>query len=129
MLNKLFENNNEMKLTRKEQRQLDKQIKEQEKAQSDLNHYLKVNNIEDLKDISENDSKILYDISKGVALDEAAEVARLLSGNEVVNLRAVNNKLDVQTKQNWIMIRQLAKLNDNLEKLNNNYYKVNINKR
>lgn len=123
MLNKLFENNNEMKLTRKEQKQLDKQIKKQEKAQSDLNHYLKVNNIEDLKDISENDSKILHDISKSVALDEAAEVARILSKDEVSHLRRINDKLDVQTKQNWIMIRQLTKLNDNLEKLNNNYHK------
>ena len=88
-----------------------KSSEEKEKLHEDFVNYY------NLKSLDQDDLQMLKRISSNMAGNGWAEVSLFFSGSNEDRMKI--NRLGCIQEQNWIIINQLVKLNNNIEKLIN----------
>lgn len=94
----------------KEEKDLEKQAKEQEKIEKFLNHY-------NLDDIDERDQANILDLAGQDRALSFLDAGTFLSGDEKDFLQQIAYQQQLIRDQNFLMIKQLDRLNKSLEKL------------
>lgn len=92
----------------------EKEKEKQEKEEKEFNKLLEKYN---LKSLDQDDLQMLKRISSNMAGNGWAEVSLFFSGSNEDRMKI--NRLGCIQEQNWIIINQLVKLNNNIEKLIN----------
>lgn len=86
-----------------------KEEKQQEKMNEFMERY-------QLEDIDEKDLVVLQRIANDLMSNKLIQEGRVLAFADVVE-QAKISYLSILTEQNWMIIRQLSRLNKNIEKL------------
>lgn len=94
----------------KEEKDLEKQAKEKEKIEKFLNYY-------NLDDIDERDRANILDMARQDSALSLLDTGTFLSGDEKDFLQQIAYQQQLIRDQNFLMIKQLDRLNKNLEKL------------
>lgn len=94
----------------KEEKELEKQQKDKETIEKFINLY-------NLGDIDERDLKNLYDIAKRKKSLNLIDTGNFLMANEKDYLQQIAWQQNLIFEQNLLIIKQLDRLNKNLEKL------------
>lgn len=94
----------------KEEKDLEKQAKEKEKIEKFLNCY-------NLDDIDERDRANILDMARQDSALSLLDTGTFLSGDEKDFLQQIAYQQQLIRDQNFLMIKQLDRLNKNLEKL------------
>lgn len=98
----LFKNN--------EEKELEKQQKDTDKLENFAKYY-------GLEDINEDDKNNLLNLAKASDGEAFFNIGRMLSASEEDYLRHMDHQNSVIIDQNFLIIKQLDRLNKNLEKL------------
>mgnify|MGYP000322166322 CR=1 FL=1 len=94
----------------KEEKDLEKQAKEKEKIDKFLHYY-------NLDDIDERDRANILDMAGYDKALSLLDTGNFLAGNEKDYLQQIAYQQQLIRDQNFLMIKQLDRLNKNLEKL------------
>ncbi|EGS30352.1 hypothetical protein HMPREF9130_1208 [Peptoniphilus sp. oral taxon 375 str. F0436] len=94
----------------KEEKDLEKQAKEKEKIDKFLSYY-------NLDDIDERDRANILDMARQDSALSLLDTGTFLSGDEKDFLQQIAYQQQLIRDQNFLMIKQLDRLNKNLEKL------------